>query len=419
MSISFDSDFAKANASIFFAAGVCLSISVYLSLSEETLFDTVVIIAVMTIFVLYSCYTISLRAHEWQKQDYIFMNELPIIDSILLDPDKETADIALQNASREMSEKYNISSEILVFSFISNILKNSSGDTSITDRLSIISNVTHSALDRIDADLTVARYIVWLVPTIGFLGTVWGIRHSFGSLGRVLTPGDGRAALDDFLSNFSVAFETTIVALLFSAVIYGILTVHENYRHKLVLTVSTYFRSDEKFPRTSFNSTQDVEAFEDALMHMRKIMPQLMSVSEAMRFSFEENAKLGEKFVTLQAAHQQSSESLQNVIINQIEVLSDNIKTSHAGQTEKIVPVLNKIEEKQARRHTENQEYLSNVAGAVSSLIELQRSLNAILIEFIRSTDTANKNVTEIKKRFEKTDEELLKLRSWFENGPF
>ena len=71
---------------------------------------------------------------------------------------------------------------------------------------------------RLEVDFNLVRYISWLIPTLGFIGTVVGISDALSFAGI-----PGMAASDDFLpqltSALAVAFNTTLVALVMSAVL--------------------------------------------------------------------------------------------------------------------------------------------------------------------------------------------------------
>ena len=74
----------------------------------------------------------------------------------------------------------------------------------------------------IDLKYNMIRYLVWLIPTLGFIGTVIGIALALGKAGdmpnvqNVDLVGDWLKSLTDRLA---LAFNTTLVALLLSAVL--------------------------------------------------------------------------------------------------------------------------------------------------------------------------------------------------------
>jgi len=68
-----------------------------------------------------------------------------------------------------------------------------------------------------DSSYTVLRGLIWAIPVLGFIGTVWGLSQALGSFGGVLA-GAGeiselRTALQSVTGGLSTAFETTLQGL--------------------------------------------------------------------------------------------------------------------------------------------------------------------------------------------------------------
>jgi biopolymer transport protein ExbB/TolQ len=71
-------------------------------------------------------------------------------------------------------------------------------------------------MHRVDLRYTFLRYVAWLIPTLGFIGTVAGIAVSLS----VLSDGDGGSPnMGAVLGGLKTAFNSTIVALLQSSVL--------------------------------------------------------------------------------------------------------------------------------------------------------------------------------------------------------
>lgn len=89
---------------------------------------------------------------------------------------------------------------------------------SISRSLEQVSTVVNAKLElmshRLDLDYQTIRYIAWLIPTIGFVGTVVGIASA---LGGITDPNN--LQLTRITAGLGIAFYTTILALLESAVI--------------------------------------------------------------------------------------------------------------------------------------------------------------------------------------------------------
>ncbi len=73
-------------------------------------------------------------------------------------------------------------------------------------------------LRRAESEQAVIRYLIWAIPSIGFVGTVIGIANSLGLANQAGTE-EGMTAITSALN---VAFDTTLVALILSLVVmYG------------------------------------------------------------------------------------------------------------------------------------------------------------------------------------------------------
>jgi biopolymer transport protein ExbB/TolQ len=70
---------------------------------------------------------------------------------------------------------------------------------------------------QVDSSYTVLRGLIWAVPVLGFIGTVWGLSQALGSFGAVLARAGEMAelktALQGVTGGLSTAFETTLVGL--------------------------------------------------------------------------------------------------------------------------------------------------------------------------------------------------------------
>lgn len=101
------------------------------------------------------------------------------------------------------------------------------------------SAVLQTSLDSLGSEMEVKysflRYILWLLPSLGFIGTVWGIGRGLQVISE--TPPTIENATDvmqDVTSKLSVAFDTTLVALLLTSVLAYLLYLAETDEEKIV-----------------------------------------------------------------------------------------------------------------------------------------------------------------------------------------
>ena len=74
----------------------------------------------------------------------------------------------------------------------------------------------------VDLKYNMMRYMVWLIPTLGFIGTVIGIALALGEAGNMPDTSDPAALsgwMKSLTGSLALAFNTTLVALLLSAVL--------------------------------------------------------------------------------------------------------------------------------------------------------------------------------------------------------
>lgn len=80
----------------------------------------------------------------------------------------------------------------------------------------------------IDLKYNMLRYLVWLIPTLGFIGTVIGIAMALetaGDVPDVTNPGALKPWMNALTSDLGVAFNTTLLALIFSAILVFLLHI--------------------------------------------------------------------------------------------------------------------------------------------------------------------------------------------------
>lgn len=86
----------------------------------------------------------------------------------------------------------------------------------------VMASLVDLELHRVDLRYTLLRYLAWLIPTLGFIGTVVGIASALTALeGK---EGASMGTIEVAIPYLALAFNTTIVALCFSAVL--VLLIH-------------------------------------------------------------------------------------------------------------------------------------------------------------------------------------------------
>ena len=70
----------------------------------------------------------------------------------------------------------------------------------------------------VDTRYSMIRYLVWVIPTFGFIGTVMGIAFALGEVNQFEDPQDPDL-LPALTKSLGVAFYTTLLALVHSTVL--------------------------------------------------------------------------------------------------------------------------------------------------------------------------------------------------------
>ena len=105
------------------------------------------------------------------------------------------------------------------------------------------SAVLNSSIDLRSHDLdlkyNILRYVMWVIPTLGFIGTVIGISDALayaGEPGRSQDPN----LLTELTARLAVAFYTTLVALVMSAFLVLVMNVVQSFEERVINRCGQY-----------------------------------------------------------------------------------------------------------------------------------------------------------------------------------
>lgn len=101
----------------------------------------------------------------------------------------------------------------------------------------LMASMVDLEMHRVDLRYTFLRYVAWLIPTLGFIGTVTGIAIALARLSE----GDGGSPdMGPVLAGLKTAFNSTILALIQSAVVVYLLQFTQQREEQAVNAASTY-----------------------------------------------------------------------------------------------------------------------------------------------------------------------------------
>ena len=98
-----------------------------------------------------------------------------------------------------------------------------------------IREVCETEADRLDSELSMIRYIIWAIPSIGFIGTVRGIGEALGQAHRAVE-GD----IVGVTVSLGIAFNSTFIALIISIFIMFLMHQLQLLQERLVLDTQHY-----------------------------------------------------------------------------------------------------------------------------------------------------------------------------------
>ncbi len=102
----------------------------------------------------------------------------------------------------------------------------------------VLTSETELRSSAIDLGYNIVRYIVWMIPTLGFIGTVQGILMALNV--AAATPLDDPQLLPKVIADMSTAFWTTLLALIMSCVIMWLMHVVQGREETYLNKCSAY-----------------------------------------------------------------------------------------------------------------------------------------------------------------------------------
>ncbi|MBN9428907.1 MAG: MotA/TolQ/ExbB proton channel family protein [Burkholderiales bacterium] len=105
---------------------------------------------------------------------------------------------------------------------------------SVDQTVSVLNSSLELISHRVDLRYQLSRYFSWLIPTIGFVGTVVGIAATLSVVSS------GKPDLGLLAATLTVAFDTTIVALIESAILVLLMNVVQGKEERAVNLAGQY-----------------------------------------------------------------------------------------------------------------------------------------------------------------------------------
>ena len=140
-----------------------------------------------------------------------------------------------------LSKNTNVDSVVLgsLASFIKRLVMQFQISNSIEQTQNMLNSQLEMKSAAIDSNYNMIRYLTWLIPTLGFIGTVMGIADALAYAGI-----PGKATAPEFVSELTarlaVAFDTTFVALVMSAILVFLMHLLQGKEENNLVKIGQY-----------------------------------------------------------------------------------------------------------------------------------------------------------------------------------
>ncbi len=109
---------------------------------------------------------------------------------------------------------------------------------SVEQTSSMLDSLVESSLTRLENKLADIRYIAWLIPSLGFMGTVYGISMAVTLLKKIQP--DDPTLLPQMASYLAVAFDTTLLGIVQTAIIVYLSTKLQSKEERTIIHFKEY-----------------------------------------------------------------------------------------------------------------------------------------------------------------------------------
>lgn len=122
--------------------------------------------------------------------------------------------------------------EFFLLKMVKNVATKFRSNYSVTEAMEIVNSQSQINVLKAESDQSNIRYAAWVIPTVGFIGTVLGISQALG----IADSGDTNL----ITSTLGVAFDTTLVALILSVVLMYMIHQLQEQTDKLHTSIQEY-----------------------------------------------------------------------------------------------------------------------------------------------------------------------------------
>jgi len=154
-------------------------------------------------------------------------------------PEDETS-LLTSNDTRDLYKKINKKIERVddIPSMIKRLILHFNANKSISQTHDMLNSQIDMKYNNMDTQYSMIRYITWVIPTFGFIGTVIGISLSLAYAGA----NDPQATtfLQEITSRLGIAFDTTLLALCMSTFLVLMMHIIQSFEEQVMVKLEEY-----------------------------------------------------------------------------------------------------------------------------------------------------------------------------------
>lgn len=166
---------------------------------------------------------VATRETRFLKQGYLPEDEVTVLQARDLSPIR-------RRVAREFDEEHGFLPSLIDLSILQ-----FQASRSVDQTVAVMNASLELIAHRVDLRYNTVRFIAWLVPTLGFIGTVFGLGASLYDAGMQTTLDVKKTAM-----TLGVGFDCTMVALIQSAFLVFLLHISQEKEELAVNQVGTY-----------------------------------------------------------------------------------------------------------------------------------------------------------------------------------
>ncbi len=157
-------------------------------------------------------------------------------------PEDETSMLRSQDLGPIYTKLRSAPQESLLARLIRRLILQYRTTKNASETQSLLNSSLDMYMHEVDLVYSRLRYMMWLIPTLGFLGTVQGVGEALAKVGRDSANKeiDPSQLLPDATASLAVAFDTTQVALLMAALLMLIMNFVQSNEERLVNQTGQY-----------------------------------------------------------------------------------------------------------------------------------------------------------------------------------